>query len=194
MAGETIYGKEGKFIEIKTRNNLMLKFFILLIPFLLLADTGSLTKIVDGDTLYFKTNGKKVKCRIEYIDTPESKNNSKLKRDIKHCRGISTKDMISAGKSATRAAKRLLKLGDKYSYKTHGKDRYGRSICVVQLDDTKTFNEVMILDGYAVPFRRYMTSDEKRYYNRVLEKARTQNRGLWKNYSREIECLNSARN
>ncbi len=172
----------------------MLKFLILLIPFLLLVDTGILTKIVDGDTLYFKTNGKKVKCRIEYIDTPESKNNSKLKRDMKYCRNVSAKDMISAGKSATRAAKRLLKLRNTYSYQTHGKDRYGRSICDVQLDDTMTFNEAMVADGYAVPFRRYMTSDEKRYYNRVLEEARTQNRGLWKNYSREIECLNSARN
>ena len=171
----------------------MLKFLILLIPFLLLADTGILIKIVDGDTLYFKTNGKKVKCRIEYIDTPESKNNSKLKRDIEHCRGISTKDMISAGKSATRAVKRLLKLGDKYSYQTHGKDRYGRSICVVQLDNTMTFNEAMILDGYAVPFRRYMSSDEKRYYNRVLEKARIKNSGLWKDYMKEIKCLNRMR-
>ncbi len=172
----------------------MLKFFILLIPFLLLADTGMLTKIVDGDTLYFKANGKKVKCRIEYIDTPESKNNSKLKRDIKYCRNVSAKDMISAGKSATRAAKRLLKLGNTYSYQTHGKDRYGRSICVVQLDNAMTFNEAMILNGHAVPFRRYMSSDEKGYFEKVLEKARTQNRGLWKNYSREIECLNSARN
>ena len=167
---------------------------MLLAPFLLLADTGVLTKIVDGDTLYFKENGKKVKCRIEYIDTPESKNNSKLKRDIKYCRNISAKDMISAGKSATRAAKRLLKLGNTYSYQTHGKDRYGRSICVVQLDNAMTFNEAMILNGYAVPFRRYMSSDEKGYFERALEKARIRNRGLWRNYSRVMECLNNDRN
>lgn len=171
----------------------MKKLLILLVPFLLMADTGILTKIVDGDTLYFKTDGQKVKCRIEYIDTPESKNNSKLKRDIKYCRDVSTKDMISAGKSATRAAKRLLKLRDGYSYKVHGKDRYGRSICVVQLDDTTTFNEEMISNGYAVPFRRYMSSEEKRYFNEVLEEAKTHHVGLWKDFAKEIKCLNRAR-
>lgn len=172
----------------------MLKLLILLIPFLLLANAGTLTKIVDGDTLYFKTNGKKVKCRIEYIDTPESKNNSKLKRDIKYCRGVSAKDMISAGKSATRAARRLLNLGGEYSYHTHGKDRYGRSICVVQLNDSITFNEKMILDGYAVPFRRYMTQDERQYYEQVVEKAKAQESGLWEHFYKEIECLDHARN
>ena len=47
--------------------------------------------------------------------------------------------MTSAGKSATRAAKRLLTLKKQYSYDVKGKDRYGRSICVVKLGDT-TFN------------------------------------------------------
>lgn len=179
--------------NLNIKNNIMLKFFILFVPFLLLADTGILTKIVDGDTLYFKTNGKKIKCRIEYIDTPESKNNSKLKRGIKHCRDISEKDMISAGKSATRAAKRLLKIGDEYYYQTHGKDHYGRSICVVKLNNKITFNEEMVLDGYAVPFRKYMSNEAKQYFNEITKKAKAQNRGLWKNYSKEIKCLNNIR-
>ena len=79
------------------------------------------------------------------------------------------------------------------SYQTHGKDCYGRFIRVVQLDDTITFNEAMILDGYAVPFLRYMSNDEKRYDNRVLEKARAKNSGLWKGYMKEIRCLDRAR-
>ena len=189
---DLICGKNFTNLDIK--NNIMLKVFILLIPFLLLSDTGVLTKIVDGDTLYFKTNGKKVKCRIEYIDTPESKNNSKLKRDIKYCKDVSDKDMISAGKSATRAAKRLLKLGDEYFYQVHGKDRYGRSICVVNINNKNTFNESMITDGYAVPFRKYMSKDAKQYFNKIAENAKTQNKGLWKNYNKAIECLNSVRN
>jgi len=166
---------------------------LLIVPFLLIANTGILTKIVDGDTIYFKTNDKKIKCRIEYIDTPESKNNSKLKRDIKNCRGISVKDMISAGKSASRAAKRLLRPGYEYSYETHGKDRYGRSICNVQLDSETTFNEAMILNGYAVPFRRYMSSDKKRSFEEILKEAKNQKNGLWKTHNKAIHCLDCAR-
>ena len=169
-----------------------MKLLIILLPILLCADVGILTKIVDGDTLYFKTNNKKVKCRIEYIDTPESRDNKKNKRDISNCRGITAKDMTSAGKSATRAAKRLLTLKKQYSYSVSGKDRYGRSICVVKLDDT-TFNEQMILNGFAVPYRQYMNSSELKHYNVLLKKAKTEKVGLWRDRESIIECLNRAR-
>jgi len=169
-----------------------MKLLIILLPILLCADVGVLTKIVDGDTLYFKTNNKKVKCRIEYIDTPESRDNKKTKRDISNCRGITTEDMTSAGKSATRAAKRLLTLKKQCSYSVSGKDRYGRSICVVKLDNT-TFNEQMVLNGYAVPYRHYMNASELKYYNMLLEKAKMEKVGLWRDREPVIECLNRAR-
>ena len=169
-----------------------MKFLIILLPILLFSDVGVLTKIVDGDTLYFKTHNKNVKCRIEYIDTPESRDNKKNKRDISNCRGITAKDMTSAGKSATRAAKRLLTLKKQYSYSVNGKDRYGRSICVVKQGDT-TFNEQMILNGYAVPYRQYMNSSELKYYNVLLKKAKMEKVGLWRDRGSIIECLNRAR-
>ena len=169
-----------------------MKLLIILLPILLFSDVGVLTKIVDGDTLYFKTNNKKVKCRIEYIDTPESRDNKKNKRDISNCRGITAKDMTSAGKSATRAAKRLLSLKKQYSYSVSGKDRYGRSVCVVKLDNT-TFNEQMVLNGYAVPYRYYMNASELKYYNVLLKKAKSEKVGLWRDREFVIECLDRAR-
>ena len=169
-----------------------MKLLIILLPILLFSDIGVLTKIVDGDTLYFKTNNQIVKCRIEYIDTPESRDNKKNKRDISNCRGITAKDMTSAGKSATRAAKRLLTLKKQYSYSVSGKDRYGRSICVVKLDNT-TFNEQMVLNGYAVPYRQYMNATELKYYSTLLEKAKSEKVGLWRDRETIIECLNRAR-
>lgn len=169
-----------------------MKLLIILLPILLFSDIGTLIKVVDGDTLYFKTNNKKVKCRIEYIDTPESKDNKKNKRDISNCSGISSKDMTSAGKSATRAANRLLTLKKQYHYEVNGKDRYGRSICVVKLSDS-TFNGQMVLNGYAVPYRLYMNSTEVKYYNMLLKQAKTEKVGLWRDRESIIECLNKAR-
>jgi endonuclease YncB( thermonuclease family) len=55
---------------------------LLLSQVLLFSDSRKLIKIVDGDTLYFKINNKTVKCRIGYIDTPESYMNKKLKNNI----------------------------------------------------------------------------------------------------------------
>ena len=159
---------------------------------LLFSDIGILTKVVDGDTLYFKANNKKVKCRIEYIDTPESRDNKKNKRDISNCKGITAKDMTSAGKSATRAAKKLLTLKKQYSYDVNGKDRYGRSICIVQLGYS-TFNEQMLINGYAVPYRQYMNPSELKHYNVLLENAKMNKVGLWKDRHEVIECLNQSR-
>ena len=135
-----------------------MKLLIILLPILLCADVGVLTKIVDGDTLYFNTNNKVVKCRIKYIDTPESYMNNKLKKDIYKC-NVSKKDMKSAGKSATRYAKSILTLNKTYEYTVKGKDRYGRSICVVDNGST-TFHEQMVIGGYASIFRYYMNKKE----------------------------------
>jgi len=172
----------------------MLKYLFLFISTLLLSDTGKLIKIVDGDTLYFKTNGKKVKCRIEYIDTPESRGGKKIDKDLKACGYmIKEKDLLSAGKSATRAAKRLLKINSEYKYSVKGKDRYGRSICVVDLKSDMTFNELMILNGYAAPYRYYMNRNELSHYEGLLYQARENNVGLWKDSRRAIECMDKAR-
>lgn len=170
----------------------MIKFFILLLPLLLLGDTGTLKKIVDGDTVHFKTNNQIVKCRIQHIDTPETSNNKKNKSDLKHCNGVTEKDMTSMGKSATRAAKRLLTIDKEYEYDVNGKDRYQRSICIIKLGNS-TFNEQMVLNGYAIPYRQFMNTSEKRHYNALLEKAKSTHSGLWKERADAIECLNEAR-
>jgi len=73
-----------------------------------------------------------------------------------------------------------------------GKDRYGRSICVVKLDNS-TFNEQMVLNGYAVPYRKYMNSTGLNHYNMLLKKAKTEKVGLWGDRESVIECLNRAR-
>lgn len=100
--------------------------------------------------------------------------------------------MTAAGKSATRAAKRLLTLKKQYTYDVNGKDRYGRSICVVKLRNS-TFNEQMILNGYAVPYRYYMNLSEIRYYESLLYEAKNNQVGLWKDKQEVIDCLNKAR-
>lgn len=128
---------------------------------------------------------------MQYIDTPESSINAKLQKDTQSC-NISDKDMAAAGKSATRAATRLLTLNKQYNYHVSGKDRYKRSICVVDIDNT-TFNEAIILEGYAVPFRHYMTKKEINYYDSLLEKAKATKKGLWNTQREVIECLDLVR-
>ncbi|MBL4703798.1 MAG: thermonuclease family protein [Flavobacteriales bacterium] len=100
--------------------------------------------------------------------------------------------MKSAGKSATKYAKSLLKLNTEYEYETKGKDRYGRYICVVKNGDT-TFNEQMVTGGYASIFRFYMNKEELTYYEDLLQTAKRNKVGMWNNRFEVMECLDEAR-
>lgn len=165
-----------------------MKIFLLLAAVLLISDTGTLTRIVDGDIFYFT---KDVQCRIKYIDTPESYNNNKLKKDISKCK-VSNKDMISAGESAIGYASRLVTVGKQYEYETKGKDPDGRYICIVKNGDT-TFNKQMLQGGYALIFRSYENKDELQYYENLVDTAKNDKAGLWGSRLEVMQCLDKAR-
>ena len=156
--------------------------FIILIALTLNADVGTLKKIVDGDTLHFTND----KCRILYIDTPESKRNKKAKRDANKCKNLSLDTMVKIGKQSTAHAKTLVKVGKSYKYEVKGKDRYKRSLCIVYTPNG-VFNELMVKDGYAMPYERYVPSNLKKKYNKLAKQAKSSNSGLWKYYN--IDCI-----
>ena len=155
----------------------------------LLADVGTLKKVVDGDTLYFHSRGHTVKCRIAYIDTPESHRNSRAESKAGVCVGVTLDRMVGAGKEAARHAGSLVSVGKSYRFDVRGHDRYGRAICVVRLPDGETYNEGMVRDGYAVPFWKYIPSSMKRRYGTLAKEAKRRHNGLWREYRPVMECL-----
>jgi len=56
-----------------------------------------------------------------------------------------------------------------------------------------TFNEQMVLAGYATIYRHFMTSEELPYFENLLKSARKSRLGLWQNHPGTIECLDHAR-
>ncbi|QSZ41366.1 hypothetical protein GJV85_04345 [Sulfurimonas aquatica] len=158
----------------------------LLLPILisvsLNADIGVLKKVVDGDTLNFTND----KCRLLYIDTPESKRNKKAKLDTKQCKNFTLDTMVRIGKQSTEHAQTLVEVGKSYKYEVIGKDRYNRSLCVVYTP-IGIFNELMVRDGYAMPYESYMPSKLKSKYHKLSREAKRLNRGLWKSY--DIDCI-----
>jgi micrococcal nuclease len=162
----------------------MLKAFILIIITLLSlhADVGVLKKVVDGDTLHFTND----KCRILYIDTPESYRNKKAKRDTKQCKNFTLDTMVKMGKQSTDHAKELVTVGKHYKYDVIGHDYYKRALCIVYTPKG-IFNELMVKDGYAVTFDKYLPKTVRRRYHLLEQEAKKNNRGLWKNPN--IDCL-----
>lgn len=149
------------------------------------ADVGILSKVVDGDTIYFGD----VKCRLAYIDTPESKNNEKALRDAKGCGGITPNTMVDAGKAAAAFTKSSLERGKSYQYRVIDTDRYGRSVCEI-VDNGRLLNLEIVSQGYATPYNQYIHDEQiKRQFAKASVEAKRSNRGLWKSHHSVMECL-----
>jgi len=147
-----------------------------------IADIGTLKKVVDRDTLHFNN----AKCRIAYIDTPESKRNKKAKRDTDRCKNFTLDTMVKIGKASADHAKTLVKVGKQYKYDVIGTDRYKRAICIVHTPNGIS-NELMVKDGYAMPYVRYLPDTLKRKYFLHVKSAKASKHGLWHKYN--IECI-----
>lgn len=152
---------------------------------LLASEQALVTRVVDGDTMHMKsTDGKKYKCRILGIDTPEKYGGSKLNKDVKRAR-ISKKNMMELGKRATAFAKSVF--GDEdtlYDVEIVGADIYKRKLCVIHLQD-KTYNESVVLAGFATVYKRGKYTKDKLLrdkINRAQADAMENKRGLWQDY------------
>lgn len=153
---------------------------------LLFASThyGTVTKVVDGDTIYFKADGEQVKCRVANIDTPESRRNSKAKRDAEKCTGVTPETIVKAGKKSTEYAKSYFKIGSKHKFDISGYDRYKRAICTIG-----SYNQDIVKAGYAVPYWRYIANNLKRDYQKAFKEAKSSNRGLWNSDKSVMSCM-----
>lgn len=160
------------------------------------AKEGVLVKILDGDTLHFKTENKINKCKMAYIDSPESTHNNKLQKDIKTCKDISLTEMLNAGNSATKNAKKILQIGKIYSYSINN-DNINEKICEVALGNGITYSEQMLIDGYAVLWKEFKKRQDEENFNSLLVHAKNKNNGLWGNVSKQgeaIRCLDEIKN
>ena len=95
-------------------------------------------KIVDGDTFWIKHNdGSHEKIRFIGIDAPETKNVGKKK---KHEFGNASTQFLA---KTTKGRKVSL------SFDVQKKDRYGRTLAYVYLDNGIFLNDYLVKNGYA---------------------------------------------
>lgn len=139
-----------------------------------------LVRVVDGDTLIVKYQGKNERVRLTGIDTPEAANNIKAKKDSER-KNIALLEIVKQGKRSKSFAKSLL-AGENYvflEFDVRERDHYGRILAYVHLSDGRMVNDLMLKAGYAT----LMTVPPNvKYKNRFLKsyrEARTKKRGLW---------------
>ncbi len=106
--------------------------------------TATLVRVIDGDTIVvdvdlgMSTWKHKVTLRILGIDTPEPRGKTKV-----------------AGDAATQRAIELIgPPGSPLVINTRKKDSFGRWIASIQLTDGSFFEDTMLKEGHAVPYKK----------------------------------------
>ena len=155
------------------------RFCILTLLFLLALDCSIsaqdlaiCTRAVDGDTIVVHVAGKEERVRLIGVDTPETVHPSK--------------PVEYFGKEASAFTKRMIEGKHvRLEYDWQKRDKYGRLLAYVYLEDGTFLNVEIIKQGYGFAYTKYTFRylDEFREYQRS---AQANNRGLW---ARELENI-----
>ena len=125
-------------------------------------------KVVDGDTIDVKIDGRVERLRLIGIDTPETVDSRKIVQCF--------------GREASDQAKSLL-AGAKVSLESDAsqdsRDKYDRLLRYVYLEDGTSFNEHMIAEGYAHEYTYDLPYKHQQAFKDAEKKARETNKGLW---------------
>jgi micrococcal nuclease len=130
-------------------------------------ETGTVLRVVDGDTLVVRIGGRAEKVRLIGVDTPESVD---PRRPVQYYgREASEFTRRAAG------GKRVTLLRETG---TGDRDRYGRLLRYVVLPDGSLLNGEIIRQGYGHAYLRYPFARMEEF--RALERqARDRHLGLW---------------
>jgi micrococcal nuclease len=134
-------------------------------------------RVVDGDTL--KLSGCQ-RVRLIGVDTPEVHESQKLTRDASRSR----KDVaaiIGLGKKAAAFTRQLVE-GKKIrlEYDVKKKDRYGRLLGYVYLEDGTFVNARIMEEGYGQVMTIPPNVKYADYFLKLQRQARESGKGLWK--------------
>lgn len=136
------------------------------------SDTASfyeVVKVADGDTITVNVDGKKTGIRMIGLDTPETVD----PRKTVQCFGKEASDM-----SKEMLSGKMVRLESDSTQSD--KDKYGRLLRYVFLEDGTLFNKWMIENGFG--FEYTYDSNPYKYqveFQMAENSARENNRGLW---------------
>lgn len=124
---------------------------------------GKIVNVADGDTVTILTDDRQqVKVRLYGIDCPERRQ--------------------AFGGRATDYTRKAL-AGRRVSVEAIDRDRYGRTVGIVQEEGRESINEQLLKAGLAWVYVRYCKIPKCRQWRQLEENARTNRKGLWKDSS-----------
>jgi micrococcal nuclease len=128
----------------------------------------SINKVVDGDTIEVQQGGESIGVRLIGINTPET---------VDPRKGVEC-----FGKEASSRAKELLsgkKVRLEADVTQDVKDKYGRTLAYVFLEDGTNFNKQMIAEGYAYEYTYASAYKYQSEFKAAEQDAKSNKKGLW---------------
>jgi len=124
------------------------------------------TRVIDGDTILLDMNGEQERVRLIGVDTPETVHPTKPVKYFGKEASEFTKSMVEG--------KRV-----RLEYDWQRRDKYGRLLAYVYLEDGTFLNAEIIKQGYGFAYTRFPFKylEEFRQYER---EARENGKGLWR--------------
>lgn len=133
-------------------------------------------RVIDGDTIKLSNGGR---VRFIGVDTPEVYYSNKLIRDAKK----SKRDRATIQKLGRRASdftKNLLNgKRVRLEYDVQRRDRYGRILAYVYIEDGTFVNAKLLEEGYAQVLTITPNVKYSEYFLKLQREARENKRGLW---------------
>lgn len=122
-------------------------------------------RVVDGDTVELQSAGK---SRLIGVDTPEVFGGQEC-----------------FGREASAFAERVLRPGLRVRVQrdVEERDRYGRMLIYLRLPDGRSFNELLVAEGYAVPLTIPPNVRHAERFRKLARTARKRAAGLWSSRS-----------
>ena len=126
------------------------------------ARTAVVERVSDGDTVVLAGLGR---SRLIGIDTPEVFGGEEC-----------------FGRRASAYVRRLLPEGTRVRYRlgVEERDRYGRPLVYVWLEDRRFLNALLVREGYATPLTIPPNVDHAKRFAALARRAREAGRGLWR--------------
>lgn len=132
------------------------------------AKTYKVIKIIDGDTLVASINGKEETLRLIGLDTPETVD--------------PRKPVQCFGREASSKAKEIL-TGQQVRLEAEPsqgeRDKYGRLLRYIFLEDGTNYQDYMIRQGYAHEYTYNIPYKYQTQFKQAEDEARLAKRGLW---------------
>lgn len=127
---------------------------------------ATVVRVIDGDTFIANTEGRKQRIRLLLVDTPETVHPNKPVQPF--------------GKEASDFSKKTLKDQKvQLEFDKKKRDRYGRLLAYVYLKDGTSFNQTLLVKGFARVTVFPPNEKHKKEYKEAEKKAKQKHRGLW---------------